>query len=392
MRRMTPCSIIPPHILRNIAEHGDAEARLDAQRALELTEQTRGTRVALGEVSLMAVPAGEKRRTMYDAQHSRTLPGKRIRGEGEPAVRDVAVNEAYDGAGRTYDFYKKVYGRNSLDDRGLRLDGSVHYGVRYQNALWNGRQMIYGDGDGRYFNRFTIALDVIGHELTHGLTQFTANLEYDAQPGALNESFSDVFGILTKQYSLKQTAAKADWLIGEGLFTSKVKGAAIRSMKAPGTAYDDPIVGKDPQPAHMKDYVKTDLDNGGVHINSGIPNRAFYELSTILGGKAWEVAGKIWYRTLTHELDARANFQRCADVTWKVAGDLFGAGSAPQHAVVAAWKTAGIDVSASVISNGPRVPIKEWYDTPGGGGELPMSIPVIPSHEDRPSRHFRRLR
>ena len=378
MRRAALCSIIPPHILRNIAEHGDAQQRDDAQRALELTAQARGARTMLAEFArAVSLPAGEKRRTIFDAHNTRDLPGKRVRGEGDAAVRDVAVNEAFDGAGKTYDFYKKVYSRNSVDDRGLRLDGSVHYGVRYTNALWNGRQMIYGDGDGRLFNRFTVALDVIGHELTHGVTQFTAALEYDAQSGALNESFSDVFGVLTKQYTLKQTAAKSDWLIGEGLFTKNVRGAAIRSMKSPGTAYDDPVIGKDPQPGHMKDYVKTDSDNGGVHINSGIPNRAFYELANILGGKSWEVAGKIWYQTLTHELRSKADFQQCADATWRAAGALFGTGDGPQHAVVAAWRTVGIDVSATVIAAGPRVPVKERYRAPAGGAELPASLPYV---------------
>src|SRR5581483_5825698 len=172
--------------------------------------------------------AGEKRRTVYDARHGRTLPGKLVRGEGDPRGRDAAVNEAYDGAGKTYDFYQKVYARNSIDGRGMRLDSTVHYGVKFDNAQWNGRQMIYGDGDGELFRRLTKSLDVIGHELTHGVTQYAANLDYADQPGALNESFSDVFGVLVKQYTRKQTAAKADWLIGAGLLTRRVQGQAIR--------------------------------------------------------------------------------------------------------------------------------------------------------------------
>ncbi len=392
MRRHALCSIIPPHILRSIAEHGDAAARLDARRAIEMTEQTRGMRSLMSELALSTgIPAGEKRRTIYDAQNRLARPGKRARGEDEPAVRDVAVNEAFDGAGRTYDFYRKAYGRNSIDDRGLRLEGSVHYGLRYPNALWNGRQMIYGDGDGRYFNRFTLAVDVIAHELTHGLTQCTAALEYDGQPGALNESFSDVFGVLTKQFALRQTAVKADWLVGAGLFTKNVQGVAIRSLKAPGTAYDDPVIGKDPQPAHMKHYVKTEDDNGGVHVNSGIPNRAFYELASLLGGKAWEVAGRIWYQTLTGELGARDDFQRCADATWRVAGQLFGAGSTPQQAVSAAWETAGITVTTGVTFRGPRIPVREDFRPPAGAAEVPMMVPVI-GGEGSGGRHFRRFR
>ncbi|HSP35960.1 MAG TPA: M4 family metallopeptidase [Thermoanaerobaculia bacterium] len=378
MRGSAVCSIIPPHILRNIAESGDEDARRNALAALETTAHARGQRAVLAEMSRgIGVPAGEKRRTIYDARNTRDLPGKLVRGEGQDAVRDVAVNEAFDGAGKTYDFYKRVYGRNSVDDRGLRLDGTVHYGVRYENALWNGRQMIYGDGDGRYFNRFTECLDVIAHELTHGVTQYTAALEYDAQSGALNEHFSDVFGILTKQYAHRQTAAKSNWLIGEGIFTKKVHGAAIRSMKAPGTAYDDPVIGKDPQPSRMKDYVATELDNGGVHVNSGIPNRAFYEISILLGGKAWEIAGKIWYRALARELRARASFQDCADATWRAAGDLFGAGSGPQHAVLAAWKTVGITAAPAVMAGGPRVPVKERFSPPAGAAELPLSVPLV---------------
>lgn len=378
MRRDAFChGIIPPHILRNIAERGDEEARRDAQLALEMTAHGRGQRAILAEIARgVTVPAGEKRRTVFDAHNTRELPGKRIRSEGEGAVRDVAVNEAFDGAGKTYDFFKRAFGRNSIDDRGLRLDGTVHYGVRYENALWNGRQMIYGDGDGRYFNRFTIALDVVAHELAHGVTQYSAALDYDVQSGALNEHFSDVFGILTKQYALRQTASRSDWLIGEGLFTSRVHGVAIRSMKAPGTAYDDPVLGKDPQPAHMKGYVVTDLDNGGVHVNSGIPNHAFYELAMLLGGKAWELAGKIWYRALTRELRARADFQDCADATWKAAGDLYGAGSTPQDAVLAAWKSVGIAVAPALVAGAPRVPVKERFRPPAGAAEVPATVPL----------------
>ena len=180
--------------------------------------------------------------------------------------------------------FKKVFSRNSIDDRGMRIDSTVHYGDCYDNAFWNGRQMVYGDGDGRIFAPFTKALDVIGHELTHGITQCEAGLNYRGQPGALNESFSDVFGCLVKQYRRRQTAKEADWLIGEDLFLPGVKAKAIRSMKAPGTAYDDPVLGKDPQPGHMDDYVVTEEDNGGVHLNSGIPNRAFYELAMRLKG------------------------------------------------------------------------------------------------------------
>src|SRR5262249_6826367 len=149
-----------------------------------------------------------------------------------------------------------------------------------------------------YFNRFTISVDIMGHELTHGVTAYTAGLIYQGQSGALNESISDVFGSMVKQFALSQTVATADWLIGAGIFTPKVNGVALRSMKEPGTAYNDPVLGKDPQPADMAHYVNTSSDNGGVHINSGIPNRAFYLTAVALGGNSWDRAGRIWYATL----------------------------------------------------------------------------------------------
>jgi len=227
----------------------------------------------------------------------------------------------------------------------MDLESTVHYSEDYNNAFWNGTQMVYGDGDGDIFTRFTKSLEVVGHELTHGVTQYEAALEYQGQPGALNESFSDIFGSLIKQYSLKQSSEKADWLVGEKLFTNKVKGKALRSMKEPGTAYDDPTLGKDPQPGHMKNYVKTTSDNGGVHINSGIPNKAFYLTAIEIGGYAWEKAGRIWYIVLRDKLRERANFKNVADMTFGVAGQIYGKNSSEQKAVVNAWKGVGISTS-----------------------------------------------
>src|SRR5262245_26667356 len=322
------CCIIPPIILRNLAEKGDEKQRELAFHGMQLSARMRGKREAVGSFAFAAaVPAGEKRRTIYDAQHGRCLPGKLVRGEDGSKSGDAMINEAYDGSGKTYDFFMKVYGRNSIDGRGLRLDSTVHYGRKYVNAFWDGQQMVYGDGDGEIFERFTKSLDVIGHELSHGVTQYEAGLIYENESGALNEHFSDVFGTLVKQYAHKQRADRANWLIGEGIFSKGVKGVALRSMKAPGTAFDDPLIGKDNQPAHMKDFVKTLDDNGGVHTNSGIPNKAFYELAVRLGGYAWERAGRIWYVTLRDRLRPQAVVQDCAEATCDVARCLCGAHS-----------------------------------------------------------------
>lgn len=343
---------IPPFILERILQLGTARQKLWAQKALATSERIRGQRDATSILaSLQLTPVGEKRRTIYDARGAEELPGKRVRSEGEPATGDRAVDEAYDGAGATFDLFFECYGRNSLDDRGMRLDSSVHFGESFDNAFWNGSQMVYGDGDPdlppdeRLFNRFTVSVDIMGHELTHGLTQHEANLRYMYQSGALNEHMSDVFGALVKQRVLGQRAEQADWLIGEGLFTRNVRAVAIRSMKDPGSAYDDAVLGKDPQPGHMRDYVKLKMwqDNGGVHVNSGIPNRAFYVVATELGGHAWERAGRIWYYTLRDRLRRNSNFNHCARMTWLVAGELFGDGSQEQQAVRTGWQEVGID-------------------------------------------------
>jgi Zn-dependent metalloprotease len=332
-------------MLRHITQQGDEQQRQWAWQTLITSEQMRGQREAMTFIAAIGTTrTGGKERTVYDARNGGELPGKVVRAEGGKRSKDPAVNEAYDGAGATYDLYQKVYGRRSIDDKGLPLDSTVHYRRNYDNAFWNGRQMVYGDGDGQLFQRFTKAIDVIGHELTHGVTQYEANLDYQDQAGALNESMSDVFGTLVKQYKKQQSVKDADWLIGQGLLTPNVKGVALRSMKAPGTAYDDPVLGKDPQPAHMRDYVNTHDDNGGVHINSGIPNKAFYAVAMRIGGHAWEKAGQIWYVTLRDKLRPNSNFQDAAGMTYAVAGELFGKGSLAQKAVKAGWAEVGIKV------------------------------------------------
>jgi Zn-dependent metalloprotease len=327
-------------------------------RTLTTSARIRGEREILGPIrSAFAVNAvGQLRRSIHDAQHQRlppsSMPGLLVRSEGQAAVSDKSVNRAYDGLGKTYDFFKTVLGRNSIDGHGMRLTATVHFGQRFNNAFWNGAQMVFGDGDGIIFVDFTKSVDVIAHELTHGVTESMAGLEYHNQSGALNESFSDVFGSLVKQYSNnpKQNVNQADWLIGNDILAPGVRGVALRSMKDPGTAYrDDPNLGSDPQPKHMSDFVVLSDDEegdfGGVHINSGIPNHAFYLVARSLGGFAWEQAGVIWYEALK-QLFPLASFQDCADVTAQVAAAKFGTGSRQHDAVIDAWDQVGIRVTA----------------------------------------------
>ncbi|GGZ27831.1 metalloprotease [Streptomyces inusitatus] len=340
------CTIIPPHVLDTLARGADTAIATLAQRTLELDAANRTRRrittvrgLSAAAPSAAAVGPEEPDRTVYDCENRTLLPGKKVREEGSEPGQDATVNRVYAGLGATFELLLKSYGRSSLDGEGLPLIASVHYDRQYANAFWDGEQMVFGDGDGVLFLDFSIPVDVIAHELAHGLTQYTANLEYFTQSGALNESVSDVFGSLVKQYTLGQTAAEADWLIGAGLLGPEVTGVALRSMKAPGTAYDDDVLGKDPQPATMDGYVRTGRDNGGVHINSGIPNHAFYLLATELGGKSWERAGQIWFDTLTGgELSPNARFREFARLTVESARARYGDGEELQ-AVLKAWST-----------------------------------------------------
>lgn len=343
------CSIVPPWLLARLAdleapEHQRAAAA--ARRALVELDPIHSARAAAprepsGGVGTAVVLA--LRRTISDAGGTESLPGKTVRREGDPPTGDLAVDEAYAGLGATHGLFSEVYGRASIDDAGLPLHATVHYGQQYDNAFWDGSRMVFGDGDGEIFGRFTASLTVIGHELAHGFTQYSSNLRYQGQSGALNESISDVFGVLVEQRERGHSADAASWLVGEGLFTDQVSGRALRSLRAPGTAYDDDVLGKDPQPATMADYVETTSDNGGVHINSGIPNHAFYIAATRLGGNAWDRAGQVWYDTATGgRVPTDCSFALFAEVTADAARARFGNGSAEAEAVAYAWREVGV--------------------------------------------------
>ena len=259
---------------------------------------------------------GDGDRKIYDAEQKRTLPGKRARFEDDAATGDETVDNAYQYHGEVRRFLSEVVGRNSLDGKGMNLIGTVHYGRGYNNAFWNGRQMTYGDGDGKIFSTFVLR-GVVGHEMAHGWTDHTSDLEYYGQSGALNEHLSDVVGCLTEMYVDGIAAADYHWLVGPGLWAPGINGKALRDMLNPGTAYNDPKVGKDPQPDHMDDIYTGWSDNRGVHINSGIPNRVFATFAIAVGGNAWESPFNIWKETGFGEnrVGRKANFQEFANKT-----------------------------------------------------------------------------
>ena len=254
-RRHSLLCILPPHILRAIARNGTAEQRAAALEALAIDQAMRARRAAAAPAPrLHAGGPAEKgagacgtEAAAHDLRRGgfATAPRKgRAEGGRRGFAAMPAVDEAYDGLGATFAFYLDACAAQFHRRRRPAARRHRALRTRYDNAFWNGSQMVFGDGDGKLFNRFTIALDVIGHELTHGVTEHEAALVYRGQPGALNESLSDVFGSLVKQHALKQDAAAADWLIGAGLLAKGVKGVALRSMKAPGTAYDDRVLGR----------------------------------------------------------------------------------------------------------------------------------------------------
>lgn len=335
------CGIIPPFILQHLEQCDDADLRAYASRTLELDAIQRTAR----ETEPIPPPREGQRpdRMIFDAEHTTRLPGTVVRTEGEGPTGDPAVAEAYRWLGDAHALYLEAYGRNSIDGAGGPLQATVHYGEDYGNAFWTGQRLVFGDGDGRVFRRFTRPIGITGHELTHGVIQHTAGLGYQDQNGALNESVADVFASLVKQYANRQMADEADWLIGEGLFEAGIDGVALRSLAEPGTAYDDRLIGKDPQPSTMAGYVETEEDNGGVHINSGIPNHAFYLVATALGGNAWERPGMIWYDTLTAgDLPSDADFATFAAATVAAADRRFGASSEEVEAVHKGWSDVGV--------------------------------------------------
>ena len=344
------CFVVPLRLLNRLAASGDPDLASAAGRTLRITASMQAFRAQLttGAPPATAAKRAGLRRQIFNCNGFDDIPGDLARSETDQAVSDQSVNQAFDHAGTTWSFYNQIFGRESVDGHGRTLVSSVHYSQHYDNAFWNGQQMVYGDGDGKIFQQFTGALDVIAHELTHGVTQFTAQLPYQDQQGALNESFSDVFGSMVKQWALGQTVHQADWLIGAGILAPGVKGRALRDMANPGTAFDDPNLGKDEQPGHMNDYVDTQDDHGGVHINSGIPNRAFVIAANAIGGHSWEVTGKIWYVTLTERLTADADFRKCATETVSVARDLFPQDPSVASRVAQAWIDVGVLSSEDV--------------------------------------------
>lgn len=338
------CSIIPQVVLEKLANDSrfsasdrsglvdmsklDAEIRKVREQARKLTMVASAT--AQGLIALAVTPSVK----IFDCKNTTVLPGTPISNPATSA--DPTVKQTFGVTSEVIDFYKTVFGRNSIDDAGMTLQSSVHYGLRYNNAFWNGFQMAYGDGDGAIFIDFTKGDDVMCHELTHGVTQFTLSLTYRNQPGGLNESMSDVFGSMFRQWRAKQAVTAADWLIGKDIMgpaaTSK-KITCLRDMANPKSAHC-----LAPQIDHFKSFTPG-MD---PHYSSGVPNLAFYKIAMALGGNSWDKAGQIWYKALTGGRSPNMSMKRFANRTRAVTAALYPGDATTAKAVNNGWVAVGL--------------------------------------------------
>ena len=339
------CFIVPPRVLERLARDRrlSAEERRSLLDTLRFEHEWRRQRDANVRASAArsllasAAPsngaAGPPSIQVYDCGHGTSLPGKPIAAPGS----DATSKNVFSTTTAVAEFYRTAFGRNSVDNAGMSLLSSVHFSVKYNNAFWNGAQMTYGDGDGSIFVDFSRGNDVIGHELTHGVTQFTLQLGYTNEAGGLNESLSDVFGSMFRQWQAKQTAAEADWLIGRDIMgpAAIARGyTCLRDMASPAAKHC-----LAPQPDHFKKY-KAGMD---PHSSSGIPNLAFFKAATAIGGHSWETAGKIWYAALSGSGPKPSmKMSAFAKQTRTLASSNFPAQPSVAKAVDTAWKAVGL--------------------------------------------------
>lgn len=308
-----------------------------------------------------------RNRATYNGNRTTTLPGTLVLSETGGTTSDTVISTAHAHAATSYDYYKGVHNRDSFNNAGAQIKTTVHHDVNYNNAFWNGTQLVYGDGDGVQFSPLGNSLDVGAHELTHAVTTYSANLVYQNESGALNEGTSDIMAAAVEAW--KDGAVSADtWKVGEDITTPGTAGDALRYMNDPvadGSSYD----------YYPTRYMGTG-DSGGVHLNSGIANLAFKLWVT--GGThprnkttvvvpalsttamtSIDMAAKIWYRALTVYMTSSTNFQGARTATAQAATDLYGATAAA--AVHKGWDAVGVPGGATppattvTLSNGVAV-------------------------------------
>ncbi len=344
---MFPCFIIPTKVLQRFSRDRklSTETRKAFADAARFDKEWREVREARTRLTLAAeeilpsrlaaAPLAPPAVTVFNCNHGTTLPGTLM--PKPKTSSDSTAKQTFVETTGVAKFYKKLFGRNSIDNAGMALISSIHFSVKYNNAFWNGSQMTYGDGDGNIFVDFTKADDVIGHELTHGVTQHSLALSYSNQPGGLNESLSDVFGSMFRQWQAKQNVTDADWLIGKEIMGpgALARGfTCLRDMSNPAAAHC-----LAPQPTKFSQY----HDGMDPHESSGIPNFAFYKAAMAIGGKSWKKAGMIWYQALTgFGPTPNMKMSAFANRTRSLAGSLFPSESAVKTAIDNAWTAVGL--------------------------------------------------
>ncbi|MDQ3712481.1 MAG: M4 family metallopeptidase [Acidobacteriota bacterium] len=329
--------------------------------------------------------------------------GSTLSGSGGTQSRYTDTNDVWDattqragldahyGAAMTYDYYKNVHRRNGINGSGgpgtttaaansgiSLITSRVHFGSNYNNAFWSNNQMTYGDGDGTSFSPL-VTLDIAGHEMTHGVTQYSANLTYSNESGALNESMSDVFGAMVELYARGGTVTTDTWKIGEQSYTPSTTGDALRYMDNPHAKSGGGYTADD-DPDHYSERYTGTSDSGGVHINSGIGNHAFYlaaaggtqhRSGVTVTGIGTTDAAKIWYRALTVYMTSGTNFAGARTAMLNAATDLFGASSAEYNTIATTWCAVGVGSCPTTSTPTPTpTPTVTPTPTPGGGGEL----------------------
>jgi len=343
------CFAVPKNLLRHLADKSEGAHKQMLLDQIDHSAQLRGARAATSAKGTARPERGTKplHRQVFDAQGQTRLPGALLRHEdGKPVHDNPAANQAYDNLGIALAFFSEVFGRDSADGAGMRIDASVHYGFGFANAMWTGEQMVVGDGDGRHTHNIAGSLGIIGHELSHALSQHLIKgglgvvLAADQPPqlegeaGALNESFSDICASMIKQWHAGQDVHQADWLLGEDILAEHA-GHAVRSLKDPG----NPKLTW-PEDDQIKDY-KRFKPSQEPHTASGVGNHAFYLAATELGGRSWESLGLVWLKGY-QKLQARSTYVDAARATADAAAEVHGKDSKPHQAVRAAWKAVNV--------------------------------------------------
>jgi Zn-dependent metalloprotease len=338
------CFIVPPGILRQYSRDTSldpserarfAESFAETQRLRQFREAGRvAAMLQRGALAPSVAGIVAPRQHLFDCEHRQSLPGEPI--SNPAASTDNAIKTVYQVTDKVAEFYRVVLSRNSIDNQGLDLVSSVHYRLNFDNAFWNGQQMVYGDGDGRIFSEFYNSPDVIGHELTHGVTQYESGLQYQGKAGALNESISDVFGATFNQWLNSWSATRPEgWLIGAGIIGDQARTASktcLRDMVDPSNVHC-----LSPQPDSYANFDPT----ADVHQNSGIGNKAYAMFAQAARGNSWDRAIGVWYAACTnHGLSSNATYGDFALLTIAAASNVGLEAEARR-----AWQTVGVPVA-----------------------------------------------